>query len=199
MKFRIALASLSATAVVCSPAFAHPHHLHAPGDGGLVAGLLHPWLGLDHLLAMTAVGLVAAQMGGRALWALPAAFLGAMIIGGTLGMLGLALPGVEMAIALSIIVLGIALAISQKWPLLAAAAIVAACGAFHGHAHGTEMPALAAPIAYAIGFIAATAVLHIVGVTAGYFAMKHQPTTTALRVSGAAISVAGVLILLGVM
>jgi urease accessory protein len=199
MKSRIALLSLAITAVATHAALAHPHHLHAPGDGGLTAGLLHPWLGLDHLLAMTAVGLLAAQIGGRALWALPAAFLGAMILGGALGMLGLSLPGVEYAIALSIVVLGVGLAIAKKWPLLAAVGVVAVCGMFHGHAHGTEMPALAAPAAYAIGFIAATAVLHAIGVAAGYFATQHQQTASGLRISGAAMSAAGLLILLGVL
>lgn len=199
MKSRIALLSFATWLAAGSAAFAHPHHMHAPGDGGLVAGFMHPWLGLDHLLAMTAVGLLAAQIGGRALWALPAAFLGAMIAGGALGMVGILLPGVELAIALSIVVLGIALALAQKWPLLAAACVIAACGLFHGHAHGTEMPALAAPIAYAIGFIAATAALHTIGVLAGYFASKQQISASGLRVSGAAISVAGLLILLGVL
>jgi urease accessory protein len=156
-------------------------------------------MGLDHLLAMTAVGLLAAQMGGRALWALPVAFLGAMIGGGALGMLGWSLPGVEYAIALSIVVIGVALAVAQKWPLLAAVSVIAACGLFHGHAHGTEMPALAAPIAYALGFVAATAVLHALGVATGYFASKQQQTAAGLRLSGAAISVAGLLILLGVL
>jgi urease accessory protein len=197
MKIRTALLSIGISAFACASAFAHPHH--APSDGGLTAGLLHPLSGLDHLLAMTAVGLVAAQLGGRALWVLPAAFLLLMIGGGALGMFGVPLPAVEIGIALSIVLLGVALATAKKWPLVAAAGIIAACGMVHGHAHGSEMPDLAAPWAYAVGYIAATAALHATGVTAGYFAMKHQPAATGLRVSGAAISAAGLLILIGVL
>jgi urease accessory protein len=120
-----------------------------------------------------------------------------MVFGGALGMLSVALPGVEFAIAVSIIVVGAALAAAQKWPLIAAIVVIALCGLVHGHAHGAEMPSLAAPWAYAIGFVAATAVLHAIGIAAGYFAVKQQGTATGLRAAGAAISAAGLLILLG--
>jgi len=196
MKLRIALTVLALVAVSAQFAGAHPHHVHTAGtEHGLAAGFFHPLLGFDHLLAMFAVGLLAAQLGGRALWALPAAFLGLMIVGGALGMAGVGLPAMEIGIALSVVVLGVALLVGRKYPLVAAALIIGCFGLMHGHAHGVELPALTSPLLYSCGFLAATATLHLAGLGLGLWLMHGQRLTTVLRASGAAISAVGIILL----
>lgn len=140
------------------PALAHPGHAE---PAGFLAGLLHPVGGMDHLLAMVMVGLWAGLLGGCARLALPGAFLGAMLAGFGLGAAGLALPGVEAGILASVVVLAGFALLAVRVPLLAAAALVALAGLFHGHAHGTELVGGAA--AYAAGFFVATAALHAAG------------------------------------
>lgn len=198
MKLRMVAGMVGLVLVTAAPAWAHPGHLHTePTVHGLAAGFFHPLFGLDHLLAMIAVGLLAAQLGGRALWALPAAFLGSMILGGCLGMAGVAMPGLEIGIALTVVALGVALAVGRKYPVVVAAIAAGVFGLLHGHAHGTEMPALAASqqALYATGFILSTAALHAAGLAAGLVLLGNQRFPVLLRVSGAAITVAGVLIL----
>lgn len=195
MKSRISLIVLALMAASGSTAWAHPHAANMPGAGGLAAGFFHPLLGLDHLLAMFAVGMLGAQMGGRAIWALPAAFLGLMIGGGVLGMAGYGFQWNEIGIAISVVALGLALAVGVKYPLLAATMVVGLFGLLHGHAHGTELPALAAPLLYGAGFVFATAALHLAGIGAGLLLVRGQTYPAAIRVSGAAISLAGLLIL----
>ena len=192
MEFRIALSVLALAAVFTATAGAHPHHVHSPGtEHGLTAGFFHPLFGLDHLLAMFAVGLLAAQLGGRAVWALPAAFLGTMTLGGCVGLAGYGLPGIEVAIAASVVALGIALALGRRYPVVAAAAVVGLFGLLHGHAHGSELPALTSPLTYGAGFIAATAALHLTGIMTGLLLSNNQRFPALLRVSGAAISLIG--------
>ncbi len=195
MRIRSVLLGLLGCAVV-TPAFAHPGHeaLHV---SGLVAGFSHPWLGLDHLLAMLAVGLLSAQLGGRAVWLLPASFVGLMLLGGATGMSSGDFHLIEMGIALSVVVLGCALAAGRRYPLVIATLVIGAFGFLHGHAHGTEMPTLAAPLLYAVGFVGATAMLHLVGLACGAWVVRHEPWKLALRWSGAAISAVGVMLLLG--
>jgi urease accessory protein len=172
-------------------ASAHPiGHSHS---SGVTEGILHPLLGLDHLLAMVAVGLLAAQMGGRALWSMPLSFLSDMIAGGVCGMLGLQLPAVEYAIAFSIVSLGAALYINKHPLLIASLGAAAAFGFVHGHAHGVEAPALAAPSAYAAGFVLTTAALHLSGIFAGRRAVSSVKGLQILRLSGAAMAVVGAL------
>ena len=196
MKLRTVVTVLAVIALSAAPAWAHPHHVHAPGaEHGLTAGFFHPLFGFDHLLAMFAVGLLAAQLGGRAIWALPAAFLGLMLAGGTAGMMGLGLPALEIGIALSVVVLGAALLIGRKYPLATATLIVGCFGLMHGHAHGTELPAMSSPVLYSCGFLVATAALHLTGIAAGLWLVQNQRFTTLLRVSGAAISAVGLLLL----
>jgi len=130
---------------------------------GIGAGLAHPFSGLDHLLAMVAVGVWAAQLGRRAVWVLPLTFPAVMAVGALLGAVGVPLPGVEAAIAASIVVLGAAVVMSLKVSLPVSAALIAAIALFHGHAHGTELPHAVSPIAYGAGFIAATLALHAIG------------------------------------
>jgi urease accessory protein len=150
-------AAITVLLLFASSAFAHPSH---------VSGFMHPFVGVDHLLAMLAVGLWAAQLGGRWRWGLPLAFVGAMTLGGLAGFAGFALPGVEPMLAASVLVLGLVVALRVQWRA-GGAALVAAFAVFHGIAHAAELPAGAGPAGYAAGFIAATALLHAAGVALG--------------------------------
>ena len=179
-----------------SLALAHPHHQHATASWA--DGFLHPIFGVDHLLAMVATGLLAAQLGGAALWAVPACFVGSMIAGGIAGIMGMPLPGVEVGIALSVFLLGVAVTVNRQQPLALALAAVAVVGFFHGHAHGTEVPELLSPAVYVLGFVATTALLHLLGVVSGRWAIASARGKLALRISGAAIACVGLMFLLGV-
>jgi len=170
------------------PAFAHVQEHQAQG---FLTGLSHPISGLDHVLAMIAVGLWGTQLGQPALWLLPVAFPMMMAVGGFLGLLGIPLPGVEIGIALSAVLLGIMIAREARPALSIAVAIVALFALFHGHAHGTELPAGQSGLLYSLGFVIATGCLHGVGIT---FGLVHRWPVgrMALRCSGAAISLAGI-------
>ena len=158
-KLLTCLAILAPTA-----ALAHTGH----GDtSGFTHGFLHPASGLDHVLAMVAVGLFAAHLGGRAMWMVPAAFVTMMAAGGGLGMAGVGLPYVETGIALSVVVLGAAVAFGLSVPTAAAMTLVGFFAIFHGHAHGAEMPETASGLGYGAGFILATALLHAAGIGLG--------------------------------
>lgn len=179
---------LAALCTLAVPAVAHTGH-HAVS--GFVSGLIHPLLGLDHLLAMIAIGLWAAQQGSRALWAIPAAFVGTMVLGGGLALTGLALPQVETGIAASVLVLGLLVAARRQWAVAAGMAIAGGFALFHGYAHGLEMPEAASPVLYALGFVLATAFLHGVGI-AGKLIGRH-----AIQAAGAAIAASGLAMLFG--
>lgn len=168
-----------------------PGHHHT-----LAAGLLHPLLGIDHLLAMLAVGLWAAQQGGRATWLLPAGFVGGMIGGALLGLQGTAMALVEPGIAGSLLVLGLAVAAGRRVPVAAAFASVLLFGLCHGHAHGAEMPAGAAPLLYGAGFVFGTALLHGTGVLAGRVLLARA-LPGLLRLAGGAVALGGVAMLAG--
>lgn len=165
-----------------SAAMAHPGHF---AGLPLVAGLSHPLAGADHLLAMLAVGLCAAMAGGRALWALPLAFVGGLVAGGALGMAGVALPGVEPMIAASVMALGLAAALALRPGLALALPVVAAFGLFHGQAHGAEAPEAGLAL-YALGFAATSAALHGAGLVLG---LRLRPAL--VRGLGAATALAG--------
>lgn len=186
----------TALALVALPglAEAHPDPAHA---AGLLHGFMHPIGGLDHVLVMVAVGLFAAQAGGRALWAIPLAFLGMMAVGGALGVAGVTVPYVETGIALSVVVLGAAVALRIEWPLAAATGLVGVFAVFHGYAHGAEMPETASGLAYAAGFLAATATLHLAGIAAGLAIGNLAAAPRLLRIAGATMGVAGLAFLTG--
>jgi urease accessory protein len=154
----VALAALA----LAQPAFAHEQVGVA---GGLASGLLHPLTGMDHLIAMVAVGIWGAQLGAPAIWVLPITFPLVMAFGGVLGVLRIPLPMPEVAIALSALVLGAAVAMRLRLPF--AAAVVAVFAVFHGHAHGAELPGSANPLAYGAGFVVATGLLHLCGILIG--------------------------------
>ena len=196
MTTRLLLQLGAATALLLAAATAQAHSDQAT-TGGLLAGYLHPLTGLDHLLAMVAVGIWGATLGRPLIWALPVAFPLLMVVGGVLGIAGVPLPAVETGVALSVVVLG--LAILAAWPapvaVAVAVAIVAVFGVLHGHAHGTELPGSAAPAAYAVGFVISTGLLHLAGIAIG--ALRSLPAgPVALRAAGGLIAAVGVWILI---
>lgn len=142
-------------------------HVEAGQAAGFMTGLHHPWSGLDHILAMVAVGLWGAQLGGRALWILPIAFPMMMALGAMMGLVGIPVPGVEIGIALSAIVLGSMILAEVRPKLAIAIAMVGVFAIFHGHAHGTELPDGQSGLLYSMGFVIATGCLHGVGVLLG--------------------------------
>ncbi|MFC1810396.1 HupE/UreJ family protein [Patescibacteria group bacterium] len=169
---------------------------HNIGGSGILSGITHPLLGLDHLLAMVAVGVISTQMGRKTIWKVPATFIVFMLIGGIIAILGLILPAVEIAIALSVLVLGVAIAFSKKIPGIWAMLFVALFAIFHGHAHGEEMPVIANAGLYAIGFISSTTLLHISGVLIGHYAKKTKLTIKLLQFAGAGVGTMGLIFLI---
>lgn len=165
MTRRILTTSLALTAMA-SAVEAH--------TGAGTAGFTHPFTGLDHVLVMVAVGLIAAQRGGRALWLVPGTFLAMMTAGGAAGMAGLNLPFVEAVITVSVVAMVVAVALRGKLPVSMAVALAGVFAVFHGLAHGTEMPADASGLGYALGFIAATAALHAAGIGLGTLSVKRS-------------------------
>jgi len=193
VNLRRTLALLSGLLLLNAPAFAHT----TPGQAqGFVTGFLHPLSGLDHVLAMVAVGIWGAQLKRPAIWILPVAFPLVMSFGGLLGIRGVPLPGVEIGVAASAIVLGIAIAFELRPPLWVAAGIVSVFAVFHGHAHGTELPKAAAPLTYALGFVLATGLLHVCGILIGL--VESRPAgARVLRTTGVFIAAIGVVLLAG--
>lgn len=171
-------------------------HEEFEGGAGFLAGIFHPVLGFDHLLAMLSVGIVSAQIGGRAIWHIPATFVLAMIIGGILGMQGVQVILVEAGIAMSVLVLGATLAAEKNLPEWAAMIAVCVFGIFHGHAHGTEMPLIANPWLYGLGFVLGTAIIHVTGVFIGFGFKKLQNGQHLLRAAGLGIAGIGAYILM---
>ena len=163
-------------AVAAAPAFAH---LDPTEHGSLMAGISHPLFGADHILAMLAVGIWASQIGGRALWAVPAAFVTMMAVGFGLAVAGVTLPFVEPAILASVIGLGLLVAAAVRLPVAASAAVVGLFALFHGHAHGGELGAAGA-LSFGIGFLFATAALHGVGIALGLGVNRLGPTVARL-------------------
>ena len=170
------------------PSLVHAHE--AGHGGGFIDGLIHPVFGLDHFLAMISVGILSSQMGGRARWIVPSTFLGAMLVGGILGMqdMEMAWFPVERGIAFSLLILGVAVAASRKLPLVFAMSLVGLVALFHGYAHGDEMPGSGKPTLYACGFLCGAAAIHLVGLLAAWLAGVFNQGTQLLRYLGAAIA-----------
>jgi urease accessory protein len=184
-------ALLLAGATLAMPALAHMQQGQA---AGFVAGLLHPVSGMDHVVAMVAVGLWGAQLGAPAIWLLPVTFPLVMALGGFLGLVGVPLPGVEIGIAASGLLLGALVATQSRPPLWLAVAIVGVFAVFHGHAHGTELPPGHSGLLYSAGFVVATGCLHAAGVLAG-LAHRWARGRVALRLAGAGVALAGLFFL----
>ena len=189
-RFTLALLLLTASGT----AFAHPGH----DVSGFAAGLMHPFSGMDHLLAMVAVGLWAAQCdrkgsGVRKVWLLPATFMTMLTIGAAIATQWQSLPLVEAGIAASVLSLGLLIMLSLQLPVVLGVSVTAIFGLFHGYAHGLELPQSAAPAEYALGFLIATATLHFSGVAAG-LAMRERYAMLP-RLLGSAIAISGVYLL----
>lgn len=173
--------------------FAHDGH----GGGGFFAGVNHPVLGLDHFLAMVSVGILSAKIGGKAMWTVPTTFVAVMLIGGILGMMNVPMVSVEVGIAFSVFALGAVLAAGRNVPVLISMAFVAIFAIFHGHAHGVEMPEVAKPALYALGFVLGTAGIHILGVLIGVGFQQVSKGPQLLRIAGLAIAGTGLHLLIG--
>src|SRR6266700_7225146 len=188
----LAVALLAAMVLVSRPAFAHI--VDGSASGGFLGGFAHPLFGLDHVVAMVAVGLWGAFLGPPAIWLLPITFPMVMAIGGAIAILGVPVPGVEIGIALSAIVLGGMIALAARPPLVIAALIVGAFATFHGHAHGAELPPGTDAVAFSVGFVVATGLLHLAGIAFGLLA-RWPAGRIAVRAAGGAIVLAGIVFL----
>lgn len=186
MKAKISLSLLGLCAYVLILPVAEAHTFGAQG-AGLAAGLAHPFLGLDHLLAMIAVGIWAGQLGGRAVWFVPLTFVSVMSAAVALGSFGIIVPMVEPAIACSVLVLGLLIAGSVRLPAIASVGIVGLFSLFHGYAHGLELPQAASPILYGIGFVLATSLLHGLGIG---FTLSSRQYKIIQRIAGCSLIVA---------
>jgi urease accessory protein len=185
---KLILQFLIVLCLIPASVFAHTAH----GPVGFSSGLTHPIFGLDHLLAMLSVGILGVQMGGRAIWTVPLTFLCFMLVGGILGIAGIPFFSVEIGIALSVLLLGLAIANGAKVPLIATMAGVGFFALFHGHAHGEEMPSSSAPYLYALGFVLGTALIHLLGVFLGSIVSRIPFRTAVFRLSGATIAIFGI-------
>jgi urease accessory protein len=183
--------ALAACAALLAPTAAFAHAEGAAAGSSFAIGFLHPITGLDHVLAMLAVGMWGAQLGMPALWVLPVAFPLVMALGGVVGILGVPLPGVEVGITASVVLLGAMIAANRRPAVWVAAALVGAFAIFHGHAHGTELPGHAGAIAYSAGFVIATGLIHLTGIGIG-FVVKAPRGLELLRAGGCAIAATGV-------
>ena len=175
------------TVALQGPAFAH---VETGTATGLVGGFLHPVTGLDHLVAMVAVGLWGAQLGAPAIWLLPITFPLVMAFGGLLGLAQVGLPFTEQAVALSAVVLGVLILLRARPPLWVAALVVAYFAIFHGYAHGRELPYAADPLAYGAGFVIATGLLHLCGILIGTL-IRWPVGAGVVRACGAAVGCVG--------
>lgn len=185
---------LGACVGAAGPAWAHTG---LDIGGGFAAGFAHPFLGVDHMLAMVSVGAMAAVAGGRALWALPLTFMSVMALGGVLALLGIELPGVEQGIAASLIVFGALLATQLGLSLPVSMLVVGVFALFHGHAHGAELPEMSSEAAYVAGFVLATGLLHLAGIFLGLGLPRLKTyAAPALRVAGGAVAASGLVLLL---
>jgi urease accessory protein len=178
-------------ALTPSLAFAH---IGVGDTNGIVHGFVHPVSGMDHILPMVAVGMFAAHLGGRAMWLVPLSFVAMMALGGVLGMAGFALPYAEIGIGVSVVVLGIIVAMRVNPPVAIAMALVGFFAIFHGHAHGAEMPETASGLGYGVGFVLATALLHAIGIGVGILIGRagQRYSRAIAQIAGSAMALAGV-------
>jgi urease accessory protein len=192
MKITRTLPAAAALALLATPAFAH---VGIGTTSGFAAGFSHPLSGLDHMTVMIAVGLWAVLKGGKALWVWPAAFVGVMLVGGALGMAGVAMPFVEPGILASVVALGLLVALAIDLPVWTGALVIGLFALFHGHAHGTEVAESVAGATYMAGFALATAMLHGTGIAAA--TALGARFRSVVRFAGAACAVLGVVLAAG--
>ena len=180
--------------LVFAPAAALAHTGHDDASG-LAHGFVHPMTGIDHVLAMVAVGVLAAQYGGRALWLVPLSFLVAMAIAGVIGMAGIVVPVAEVGIGVSVVVLGLAIAFQLRPPTFVAMAVVGFFALFHGYAHGAELPDGMTGLSFALGFLLATALLHGTGVGLGLLMQRQASSRRLIQAGGGAMALVGIAVL----
>jgi urease accessory protein len=194
------LAALLAAPLLALTAGVAQAHTGVGDTSGFAHGFMHPIGGLDHILAMVMVGVFAAQLGGRAVWLVPASFVTVMALGGALGLAGVAVPSIELGIGLSVVVLGAAVAFHLRAAVPIAMALVGFFAVFHGYAHGAEMPEDAGGLAYGAGFVTATALLHAAGIGLGVAIGSESGKIgqTLVRVAGAVVAVVGLGLVTGV-
>lgn len=194
------IVSLTCLACVALASCGETAWAHSAGgaSSGFSSGFFHPLLGLDHLVAMVAVGIWGAFLGVPAIWLLPVIFPLVMAVGGVLGIIGVALPNVETWIAVSAVAIGLGIALALRPPLWLAALIVGAFAIFHGNAHGSEMPQTADPLSYAVGFVLATGLLHLCGIAIGLLE-RSRTGRVAVRAAGGIIALLGGGFLTGVL
>ena len=193
-KIRLTLFTLLA---VWLPQLALAHEGASLPYGSFLGGLTHPVLGLDHFLAMVSVGIVSAQIGGRAIWTVPGTFVLIMAVGGVLGFIDVGLTAIEVGIAFSVLVLGGTIAADKQVPVVFAMCAVGVFAVFHGYAHGAEMPDVANPYTYVAGFMTGTILLHIMGVVIGDISQHYEKGKLLLRIAGGAIAGTGAWFLVG--
>lgn len=186
--------SCLSAAFLLVPSLAHAHMMG--GGVGFLSGFSHPFLGLDHLLAMLSVGILSTQLGGKSIWTVPSSFVSLMLLGGILGMHQFPLFSVELGIAFSVFALGMAIAIEKKVPAVLAMFLVGFFALFHGHAHGSEMPGVVHPAVYALGFVSATTVVHLLGVLIGLPSQRSVQAARVLQYAGAGIAAIGLRLLI---
>jgi urease accessory protein len=172
-------------------------HVDVGGANGFVHGFSHPFSGIDHVLAMVAVGAFAAHLGGKALWLVPLTFISVLAVAGLVATAGINLPVVEIGIGLSVVVLGLVLAFQLSLPIVTAMALVGFFAIFHGYSHGAEMPESAGGFAFGGGFVCATALLHAIGIGLGIKHLGSKYSQTLVQVGGSAMALIGVAILAG--
>jgi len=181
------------------PSVAYAHDGTNLPLGGFLSGMVHPVLGYDHLLAMLSVGILSAQIGGRAIWTVPATFVSVMALGGLLGLIDIGLNATELGIAISLVILGLVIAAERSISTRIAMIGVGFFAIFHGYAHGAEMPDTAQPYLYALGFLVGTALIHIAGVVIGDIARHYERGKIILRVGGGMIAFVGLLFIFGIL
>lgn len=190
MKKNFSTSLLALATLLLLPAVASAHILPGQPHGhGITAGFMHPLTGLDHLLAMFAVGLWAAQHRGRAVWMIPLTFVSVMVVGGLIGLSGATVPGAELGIAASLLALGGLIATATRFRPSLAMLIVGFFALFHGYAHGHEMPSEMSALSFSAGFVAATLLLHGAGIAAGFYLQKQRRV---VAFAGSAIAVCSI-------
>ena len=199
MNRKFSLALLLALSMGLVPQIVYAHDGSTVPFGGFLSGLVHPVLGYDHLLAMLSVGILSAQIGGRAIWTVPATFVGVMAVGGALGLIDIGLGVTELGIAISLVLLGAIIAAERTLPVRLAMLGVGFFAIFHGYAHGTEMPTTAEPVRYALGFLTGTALIHIAGVVIGDISGHYERGKMILRGGGGLIALVGFLFIFGIL
>jgi len=180
------------------PSVAYAHDGTNLPLGGFLSGVVHPVLGFDHFLAMLSVGILSAQIGGRAIWTVPTTFVAVMALGGLLGLVDIGLNATEVGIAVSLVILGSVIALERRISIRIAMIGVGFFAIFHGYAHGTEMPETAEPFLYALGFLVGTALIHIAGLVIGDISRHYERGKVALRFGGGLIALVGILFIFGV-